>query len=146
MVVTPAIHLDMVLVAVITLAILLRPACVNILLASLLRLVLPPFRHPAGLDRGVILARVALPRHPDKGGIHHLALAGKHPFGFEGRVKDGKQWLDEFIAGERFAEGPKGFFVRRLVRVGQSEKALEAQTVGDLKLELRVARAGIGSG
>ena len=43
------------------------------------------------------------------------------------------------MIGQRFTERPKGFLVWRLVGVGESKKAFEAQTVGNLKLKLLVA-------
>ena len=136
---TAAIDLHMVLVAVVTRAVLFRPARVHVLLAGLGRLLLPLLRHRARLDGGVVFARIGLPRHLDQGGIHHLPLAGKHAPGFERRVQAGKQGFDALVFRQRFAERPKGFLIRRRLRLAQPEEALETVPVGDLKLRLRIA-------
>lgn len=62
--------LDVVLVAVMGLAVLLRPARIGVLLAELGGLSLPLFGHSAFLGGLVIPAAVALARHFDETGIH----------------------------------------------------------------------------
>ena len=44
------------------------------------------------------------------------------------------------MARQGFTESPKGLLVGRLVGVAQAEKGFEAQTAGDLKLELLIAQ------
>lgn len=39
---------------------------------------------------------------------------------------------------QHFAERPAGFLIGNFVGIGQSEKAFEAQAVGDLKLKLQI--------
>src|SRR4030088_2823979 len=69
------VHVDMVLVAVEALVILLRPARVLVLLGILGRPLLPSFRRLAGLDRLVLLLRVALLGHRHDRGVDDLAAS-----------------------------------------------------------------------
>src|SRR5436190_9507362 len=69
------VHADMVLVAVEALVVPLRPARVLVLLGILGRLLLPSLRRLAGLDRLVLLLRVALLGHRHNRGVNDLAAA-----------------------------------------------------------------------
>lgn len=73
----PPLHTDRELVAKVRLAMLFRPACLDILLPALGR---RPFgRHPTGLDLGLLLGAVVLGRGPDDAGVDDLPLARAEP-------------------------------------------------------------------
>src|SRR5215471_4704194 len=69
------VHAEVVLVAVETLVVLLCPARVLVLLGILGGLFLPSLRRLAGLDRLVLLLRVALLGHRHNRGVNDLATA-----------------------------------------------------------------------
>src|SRR5881227_2371417 len=77
------VHADMVLVAVEALVVPLRPACVVVLMGILGRLLLPSLRRLAGLDRLVLLLRVALLGHRHNRGVNDLAAARNVARGFQ---------------------------------------------------------------
>ena len=58
-----AVHIHVVLVAIMAFAVLFRPACIDVLLAALGGLVRPILGHLAVLDSLVLIARVVIARH-----------------------------------------------------------------------------------
>src|SRR5438876_7060731 len=73
------VHAEVVLVAVEALVVLLRPARVLVLLGILGGLLLPSLRRLAGLNRLVLLLRVALLGHRHNRGVNDLAAARNIP-------------------------------------------------------------------
>jgi len=72
-----AVHIHMVLVAVVVLTVLLGPPSVGILLGTLGRMLLPALRRLAGLDPRVLVTAVALFRDSDDRGVDDLAAIAK---------------------------------------------------------------------
>lgn len=134
------IDLDMVFVAIETGVVFLQPPGVNVFLAKLVGLLFPGFRRLACLDLRVFLAVVALARHFDNGGIDQLSVFGKDAVLVKRLIEPEKQHLDKFFLNQRFPEFPDRFAVRNFVAGFQSQKALEAQPVGNLVLRLIVGK------
>src|SRR5438309_4102742 len=88
------VHAEVVLVAVEALVVLLRPARVLVLLSILGGLLLPSFRRLAGLDRRVLLLRVALLGHRHNRGVNDLAAARNVALGLEMLAKVLEQLVD----------------------------------------------------
>src|SRR5258707_4309080 len=100
------VHADMVLVAVEALVVLLRPARVRVLLRILGRLLLPSLRRLAGLDRLVLLLRVALLGHRHNRGVNDLAAARNVARGLEMLAEAREQPVDQPGLRQRLAKQP----------------------------------------
>src|SRR3977135_2474341 len=85
------IRIPVVLVPEKTLAVLLRPARVAILLAQFGRLVVPRLRYPSGLHRRVLVTTVALLGNRHDRGINHLPTTRHVALGGEVLVKTVEQ-------------------------------------------------------
>src|SRR5712672_1613792 len=132
------VHADMVLVAVEALVVLLRPARVRVLLRILGRLLLPSLRRLAGLDRLVLLLRVALLGHRHNRGVNDLAAARNVARGLEMLAEALKQLVDQPGLRQRLAKQPDRGGIRHWVLEFQIEKAHERPAVADQVLGLLV--------
>src|SRR3981189_2021785 len=128
----------MVLVAVETLVVLLRPARVLVLLGILGGLLFPSLRHLAGLDRLVLLLRVALLGHRHNRGVNDLAAARNVALGLEMLAEALKQLVDQPGLRQRLAKQPNCGGIRHWVLEFQIEKAHERPAVADQVLGLLV--------
>src|SRR5467141_3762978 len=123
------VHADMVLVAVEALVVLLRPARVRVLLRILGRLLLPSLRCLAGLDRLVLLLRVALLGHRHNRGVNDLAAARNVARGLEMLAEALEQLVDQPGLRQRLAKQPDRGGIRHRLLEFQIEKAHERQPV-----------------
>src|SRR3981189_3310249 len=114
----------MVLVAVETLVVLLRPARVLVLLGILGGLLFPSLRHLAGLDRLVLLLRVALLGHRHNRGGNDLAAARNVALGLEMLAEALKQLVDQPGLRQRLAKQPDRGGIRHWVLEFQIEKRM----------------------
>jgi hypothetical protein len=110
------IRIHVVLVPEKTLAVLLRPARVAILLAQFGRLVVPRLRYPSGLHRLVLVTTVALLGDRYDRGVNHLPATRHVAFGGEVLVKAVEQLLNEPGLGKLLAEQPDRRGIRNAVR------------------------------
>src|SRR6195256_6617075 len=132
------VHAEMVLIAVETLVVLLRRARVLVLLGILGGLLLPSLRHRAGLDRLVLLLRVALLGARHNRGVNDLAAARNVALGLEMLAEALKQLVDQPGLRQRLAKQPDRGGIRHWVLEFQIEKAHERPAVADQVLGLLV--------
>src|SRR6266481_9565380 len=128
----------MVLVAVEALVVPLRPARVLVLLGILGGLLLPSLRRLAGLDRLVLLLRVALLGHRHNRGVNDLAAARNVARGLKMLAEALEQPVDQSGLRQRLTKQPDCGGIRHRVRELQIKKAHERQPVTDQVLGLLV--------
>ncbi len=136
------VDVDVVLVAVMGLAVLLRPARIGVLLAELGGLFLPLFGHSAFLDGLVVPAAVALARHFDETGIHDDTFLAVQAEGGEVPVET-REKADDAIGPQLVLEVPDGVLVGNLVAGAQGEETHEAEAVADLELCLLLGKGEV---
>lgn len=137
------IGLDVSLVTIERLAAFLCPACINVLVALLVRLVIPQFIATAFFYRLVLIMSVALPGSNDKRCVYYLAT-GKF-------IPPVPQECDELVeepveqSGIRqdLTEFLDSLFIGDIAHVLNAEELLETGTVGYLVLYLMVAQTVI---
>src|SRR3981189_1565337 len=122
------VHAEMVLVAVETL----------VVLGILGGLLFPSLRPLAGLDRLVLLLRVALLGHRHNRGVNDLAAARNVALGLEMLAEALKQLVDPPGLRQRLAKQPNCGGIRHWVLEFQIEKAHERPAVADQVLGLLV--------
>src|SRR5260370_20785698 len=132
------VHAEMVLVAVEAFVVPLRPARVLVLLGILGGLLLPSLRRLAGLDRLVLLLRVALLGHRHNRGVNDLAAARNVALGLEMLAEAREQLVDQPGLRQRLAKQPDRGGIRYWLLEFQIEKAHERQPVADQVLVLLV--------
>src|SRR5262245_22146008 len=132
------VHAEMVLVAVEALVVPLRPARVLVLLGILGGLLLPSLRRLAGLDRLVLLLRVALLGHRHNRGVNDLTPARDVALSFEMLAEALKQLVDQPGLRQRLAKQPDRGGIRHRVLKFQTEKAHERHAVADQVLGLLI--------
>src|SRR5262245_39520988 len=125
------VHAEVVLVAEEARIVLLRPARVLVLLGILGVLLLPSLRRLAGLDRLVLLLRVALLGHRHNRGVNDLAAARNIAFSLKMLAEALKQLVDQLGLRQRFAKQPDRGGIRHRVLELQIEKAHERYAVAD---------------
>lgn len=126
------IHRDVVLVAVIRLAVLLGPARVRVFSTPL---VLGPVLWDVALfDRGIFLPVVPLFRHADNAGIHDLPFHRHETVVPEMRIEGRKQFLYNAGLDEVFPKTPDGGGIGNLLADVQTKKAPKGVPVENLKL------------
>src|SRR5487761_1953773 len=131
---------DVILVAVVGLLVLLGPAGVQVFVGQAFRVGLPAGGHGTALDRGVLLAPVALPGHFDKRRVNDLAFPGDEALLGQPCIEGREEFAEEFRPRELLAELADRVLVGHRVGFGQSEKMLEAAAVEGLKLRLFIAQ------
>src|SRR5690348_5605319 len=100
------VHAEVVLVAEEARIVLLRPARVLVLLGILGGLLLPSLRRLAGLDRLVLLLRVALLGHRHNRGVNNLAAARNIALSLKMLAEALKQLVDQPGLRQRLAKQP----------------------------------------
>src|SRR5438128_5957229 len=125
------VYTEVVLVAVEALIVLLRPARVLVLLGILGGLLLPSLRRLAGLDRLVLLLRVALLGHRHNRGVNDLAAARNIALSLKMLAEALKQLVDQPGLRQRLAKQPDRGGIRHRVLELQIEKAHERYAVAD---------------
>src|SRR6266550_1106982 len=125
------VHAEVVLVAEEARIVLLRPARVLVLLGILGGLLLPSLRRLAGLDRLVLLLRVALPGHRHKRGVNNLAAARNIALSLKMLAEALKQLVDQPGLRQRLTKQPDRGGIRHRVLELQIEKAHERYAVAD---------------
>src|SRR5207253_7262721 len=125
------VHADMVLVAVEAFIVPLRPARVLVLLGILGGLLLPSLRRLAGLDRLILLLRVALPGHRHNRGVNDLAVARNIALNLKMLAEALKQLVDQPGLRQRLTKQPDRGGIRHRVLELQIEKAHERYAVAD---------------
>src|SRR2546421_1510372 len=123
------VHAEVVLVAEEARIALLRPARVLVLLGILGGLLLPSLRRLAGLDRLVLLLRVALLGHRHNRGVNDLAAAPA--LSLKMLAEALKQLVDQPGLRQRLAKQPDRGGIRHRVLELQIEKAHERYAVAD---------------
>src|SRR4051794_26303076 len=116
------------------LAMLLRPARVDVLLRRLVGL--PRDRRIAVLDRLVLFAAVALHGRRHEGGVDDLAAHGQVAPALQMGIEGLEQRLDQPRLRELLAIQPDRLGVGDPIREAQSQEAHEREPVADLILEL----------
>ena len=134
--------LDVVLVAVMGLVVLLRPARVGVLLAELGGLFLPLFGHRAFPDGMVFPAAVALAGHLDEAGVHDDAFLSDQSELGEISVEPLEN-ADDTFGSELVLEVPNGVLVGNLIAGAQGEETHEAEAVEDLELGLLLGQGEV---
>src|SRR3954462_4019382 len=129
-----AVDIHVVLVAEVALAMLLRPARVDVLLRLLVGL--PRDRRIAVLDRLVLFAAVALHGRRHDGGVDDLAAHGQVAPALQMGIEGLEQRLDQPRLRELLAIQPDRLGVGDPIREAQSQEAHEREPVADLILEL----------
>src|SRR5512144_2223411 len=128
------IHIHVILVAEEALAVLLGPAGILVFLPALGRRLLPTLRRLAGLNRVVLLARVARSGHRHEGGIADLPAASDVALRAEMPVEAIEQLFDPAGLGQLLAKQPQRRAVGDAVLDPEPEKARERQPVAYLIL------------
>ena len=131
-----AVDVHVVLVAEVALAMLLRPARVDVLLRLLVGL--PRDGRIAVLDRLILRAAVALHGRGHDGGVDDLAAHGQVAPAFQIGVEGIKQRLDQPCLRELLAIEPNRCRVRDPILEAQAQEAHEREPVADLILDLVV--------
>lgn len=131
---------DVVLVPEVGLAVLLRPACICVLLSPHHGLVVPALRRLTFLDRLVLVPAVALARRGDHARIDDLPA----PRDVAGRLdlhhQFGEQLFDQFQRLQPLTKQPDGLSIRHSPFGCQSQKAAEGVAVAYLVLGLVVSQ------
>ena len=131
---------DVVLVTVIVLAVLLRPARLEVFLGFPGRALVPRGGHQAFLDRRVFGARIALLRHLDEAGVDHGDALRGPAMVFQIAAEGLKEFVVNRPGLEGFPKQPDGFLIRDAALRGQSEKAQKGETIADLELGLTIGQ------
>ena len=134
----PAVHVDMVLVAVMALAVLLGPARVGILLGPLGRLVLPALGRLAILDPRVVVPAIALFGHRHDRGVDDLAAHRQVALLLQIAVEVLEQCLDHARLRQLFPVEPHRLGVGDLVLETETQEPHEREAVAKLVLHLVV--------
>ena len=132
----PGVGVDVVLVAEEAFAVLLGPARVLVLLPVFRGFLRPVLGRLAGLDRFVLVARVALLGHRHDRGVDHLPAARDIALGLQMLAEALEQRLDQPGFRKLLAEQPQRRAVGNAVLDAKLEKARERQTVAHLILGL----------
>ena len=106
--------LGMELIAVVLLTALLRPACIGVLVALLVRLVIPQFPAVSRLDTLVLLTGVALLGSFHKGGIDNLALIEGEALAVKITTESVEQSIKCACLAQDLLHVPNGLLVRNL--------------------------------
>nr|CAB76428.1 hypothetical protein [Azotobacter vinelandii] len=134
----PAIHADRQLVAEVRLAVLLRPARLDILLPALGG---RPFdRHSLLLHHGLLIGRVVLDGRANDAGIDDLPFASPEAVCLQLTLHLGKDPMLDVGLYQALAKDPNRVAVRHSAGVFQPGKTLETHTVEQLKLHLLVGQ------
>lgn len=132
------IHADRQLVAEIRFSVLLRPACLDILLPALGRR--PLDRHGPLLHHGLLIGRVVLDRCANDAGIDDLPLASPEAVVLQLELDLGKDPMLDIGFDQALAKEPDRIAIRNPAGVLQPGKALEAQAIEQLELHLLVGQ------
>ena len=119
---------------------LLRPACILVLLLVLCRIFLPAFRRFASLDGIVLVAVVALLGHRDNRRINHLPAARNKALGVEMVIELVKQIPDHLGLGELFTKQPDRRGIRHRRLDAETQKTHKRKPVAHLIFELFVGQ------
>ncbi len=132
------VHVDVILVAVVVLAILLGPASIGILLPLLM--LAPILRNVALLNSLVLFATISLPGNRNDTGIHNLAFAGRKPMFTKKHIKLPKRFFNQSCFSQLLPKQPDGLGVWDGVPQRQAQKPHKRQTVPNLKFRLLVGK------
>jgi len=134
------VDVDVILVAVVALAMLLGPAGIEVFLAFLVRLVFPRFGYLALLDLLVLLAPVSISRHVHQAGIDDLTAFGQKAGLPQLPIKSIEQLFHQPMTGQLLPEQPEGLGIRYAILRCKPQKTLERQAIPHLKLGLVVRK------
>src|ERR1700726_975426 len=138
------IRVHVILVAVETLAVLLGPARVLVLLPVFRRVLLPRLRRLAGLHVVILVTAIALFGNRHDGGINHLAAARNVALRLQMLAKALEQLLNQTGLRKRLSEQPQGLH-RRSEGAGRRTAGLR-RGVPYVRLRWKRARAETASG
>ncbi len=102
------VDVDVVLVAVVGLAVFLGPTRLNVLLAALARLAVPLLGYLAALYLGVLFARVTLLGYRYDRGINDLPLSGLVSLPIQVAIESLEQRLNHTVLYQHFPKQPDG--------------------------------------
>lgn len=134
------VHLCMPFVTVVCLASLLGPAGVNVLVALLVRIVVPKSIAFAFLNDGILPAGVALPGSLHECGINYLPLIEAKSLGVQYLAEIIKQSFEHASTRQSVLARPNSLFVRNLTYSMDAKELPKTGAVDYLVLYLVVAQ------